>query len=187
MPWTAFGLTLTAGQNPYAALFLLAVFARSDDMPLTLQPTFSFLSSAAAIGVLFVLTGLQVFADKHPRWSRVEALVSAVARPLCAVIVVLSLLDPASAATLFWAAVAVAVAFSSHYVRSRLRRQLAQRMVGMAYFLASLVLDSVALVAGLLSVIVPVGGVALGVAMFGGAAGVSLRLLFAPDTDESTG
>ena len=35
MPWTALGLTLAAGQNPYAALFLLAVLARSDNVALS--------------------------------------------------------------------------------------------------------------------------------------------------------
>ena len=43
MPWTALGLTLAAGQNPYAALFLLAVLARSDNVALTLQSPFTFL------------------------------------------------------------------------------------------------------------------------------------------------
>ena len=190
MPWTALGLMFTAGQNPYAALFLLAVLARSDETPLTLQPSFGFLASPAAIAMLFVLAGAQVFADKHPRWSRAEALVSAGTRPLCAVVAVLSLLDPASAATWLWAALAVAVALGSHFFRVRLRRQLAATMAGMGYFLASLALDSAALVTGLLAVIAPVGGAALGAVMFGGAAGLSLRMLFrnqAGDTNGATG
>ena len=68
MPWTAIGLMCAAGQNPYAALFLLAVLARSDEMALALQSPFAFLTHPAVIGALFVLAGAQVFGDKHPRW-----------------------------------------------------------------------------------------------------------------------
>ena len=49
MPWTVLGLTLAAGQNPYAALFLLAVLARSDNVALSLQSPFTFLSHTAQL------------------------------------------------------------------------------------------------------------------------------------------
>lgn len=189
MPWTAIGLTCAAGQNPYAALFLLAVLARSDDVALALQSPFTFLTQPAVIGALFVLAGAQVFGDKHPRWWRVEALTSAVARPLCAGVCVLSLLDGGGGVWL-WAAAAVVVALGSHYVRVRLRRQLATRLSGMGYFPASLTLDSAALFTGLMAVLAPVVGAVVGLAALGGAAGLSLRLGSkpdAPDVAESAG
>ena len=119
MPWTALGLTFAAGQNPYAALFLLAVLARSEDVELSLQSPFTFLSHTVTIGALFVLAGAQVFADKHPRWGRHEAVVSAIARPLCAAVIVLSLLGTAAASVWLWLAVAVVIALCSHYFRVR--------------------------------------------------------------------
>ena len=187
MPWTVLGLTLAAGQNPYAALFLLAVLARSDNVALSLQSPFTFLSHTAAIGVIFVLAGAQVFVDKHPRWGRVEALTSAVARPLCAIVIVLSLLGTASADVWLWVGVAVAIAFCSHYFRIRLRRQLADSMAGMAYFLVSLTLDSAALIAGLLAILVPVVGAILGALVLGGSTVVSFRfILSARDTNSVT-
>ena len=183
MPWTVLGLTLAAGQNPYAALFLLAVLARSDNVALSLQSPFTFLSHTAAIGVIFVLAGVQVFVDKHPRWGRVEALTSAVARPLCAIVIVLSLLGTASADVWLWVGVAIVIAFCSHYFRIRLRRQLADSMGGMAYFLVSLMLDSVALIAALLAILVPVVGAILGALVLGGSTAVSFRfILSARDT-----
>ena len=181
MPWTAIGLTCAAGQNPYAALFLLAVLARSDDVALALQSPFTFLTQPAVIGALFALAGAQVFGDKHPRWWRVEALTSAVARPVCAGVCVLSLLDSGGAGVWLWAAAAVVAALGSHYVRVRLRRQLATRMSGMGYFPASLTLDSAALFTGLMAVLAPVAGAVVGLAALGGAAGLSLRLGSKPD------
>ncbi len=177
MPWTVIGLTFAAGQNPYAALFLLAVLSRSDDVALSLQAPFTFLTNTAAIAVLFVLAGVQVFADKHPRWGRLEALVSLVARPLCAVIIVLSLLDADSANVWLWVVVALLIAVCSHFLRLLLRRRLAASMAGMGYFLVSLTLDSVALITGLLAILVPVVGAGLGAVVLGGSAILPLRML----------
>lgn len=177
MAWTALGLAFAAGQNPYAALFLLAVLARSDNVELTLQTPFTFLSHTAAIGALFVLTGAQVFADKHPRWGQWEAQVSIVMRPLCAIVIVFSLLDTAHASVWLWAVAAVAIALCSHFLRLRLRRMLVESMAGMGYFLASLMLDSAALIAGLLAILVPVVGALLGALMLGASAMLSLPLV----------
>ena len=186
MAWTALGLAFAAGQNPYAALFLLAVLARSDNVELALQSPFSFLSHTAAIGVLFVLTGLQVFADKHPRWGQREAQVNTVMRPLCAAVIVFSLLDTANASAWLWALAAVAIALCSHFLRIRLRRVLVASMAGMGYFLASLMLDSAALIAGLLAILVPVVGALLGGLMLGASAVLSLPLVVKPPEDRGT-
>ena len=186
MPWTALGLTFAAGQNPYAALFLLAVLARSDDVELSLQSPFTFLSHTAAIGVLFVLAGAQVFADKHPRWGSVEAAASAVARPVCAIVIVLSLLGTAAAGVWLWLAVAVVIALCSHVSRVAMRRQLASTMSGMGYVLASLSLDSAALVGGLLAILVPVVGTIVGALMLGGALTLSFRGRFTTRASQGT-
>lgn len=186
MPWTALGLTFAAGQNPYAALFLLAVLARSEDVEISLQTPLTFLSHTTVIGVLFVLAGAQVFADKHPRWGQYEAVVSAVTRPLCAAAIVLSILGTAAASVWLWLAIAVVIALCSHYFRMRMRRQLADRMAGMGYFLASLTLDSAALIAGLLAILAPVAGAVLGALMLGGSAVLSFRSILTVGTSEGT-
>ncbi len=186
MPWTALGLTFAAGQNPYAALFLLAVLARSEDIEVSLQSPFTFLSHTLAIGVLFVLAGAQVFADKHPRWGRYEVKVSAVTRPLCAAAIVVSLLGTAAANVWLWLAIAVVIALCSHYFRMRVRQQLAESMAGMGYFLASLALDSAALITGLLALLAPVVGAVLGVLMLGGSAVLSFRWRSAGATGQGT-
>ncbi len=186
MPWTVLGLTFAAGQNPYAALFLLAVLARSEDVEFSLQSPFTFLSHTVTIGVLFVLAGAQVFADKHPRWGRHEAVVSAITRPLCAVVIVLSLLGTAAAGVWLWLAVAVVIALCSHVSRVAMRRQLASRMSGMGYLMASLLLDSAALVGGLLAILVPIVGAVLGLLMLGGAAALSFRWRFTTRASQGT-
>ncbi len=186
MPWTALGLTFAAGQNPYAALFLLAVLARSEDVALSLQSPFTFLSHTVTIGVLFVLAGAQVFADKHPRWGRHEAVVSAITRPLCAVVIVLSLLGTAAASVWLWLAVAVVIALCSHVSRVAMRRQLAGRMSGMGYLMASLMLDSAALVGGLLAILVPIVGAVLGMLMLGTAAALSFGWRFTTRAGQGT-
>jgi hypothetical protein len=186
MPWTALGLAFAAGQNPYAALFLLAVLARSEDVELSLQSPFTFLSHPGAIGVLFVLAGAQVFADKHPRWGRIEATVSVVTRPLCAAAIVLSLLGTAAAGVWLWLAVAVAIALCSHVFRVAMRRQLASAISGMGYVLASLTLDSAALVGGLLAILVPVVGAILGALMLGSSAALSFRWRFTTKASQGT-
>lgn len=186
MPWTVLGLTFAAGQNPYAALFLLAVLARSEDVAVSLQSPLTFLSHTAVIGVLFVLAGGQVFADKHPRWGRYEAKVSAVTRPLCAAVIVLSLLDAAAASVWLWLAVAVVIALCSHVIRVAMRRHLADRMAGMSYFLASLALDSAALITGLLALLAPVAGAVLGALVLGGSAVLSFRWRFATGAGRGT-
>ncbi len=178
MPWTAIGLTFAAGQNPYAALFLLAVLARSDNVDILLHAPFAFLSHTATIGVLFVLAGVQVFADKHPRWRRTEALTGLVARPLSAAMIVLSLIGSTDTSVLLWVVVAIVVAHASHFFRVRLRRQLADKMAGMGYFLASLSLDSAALITGLLAILAPVVGAVLGASVFASSAVLSLRMQF---------
>ena len=186
MPWTALGLTFAAGQNPYAALFLLAVLARSEDVALVLQSPFTFLSHTAAIGVLFVLAGAQVFADKHPRWGRHEAVVSAITRPLCAAVIVLSLLGTAAASVWLWLAIAVVIALCSHVFRVAMRRQLASTMSGMGYVLASLSLDSAALVGGLLAILVPIVGTILGALMLSSSAALSFRWRFTTRASQGT-
>lgn len=185
MPWTLLGLTFSAGQNPYAALFLLAVLARSDNVELSLQSPFTFLTHTGVIAVLFALAGAQVLADKHPRWARAEALASVVARPLSAVVIAASLLDMGGVSAWLWLGVALVVAVCSHYFRVRLRRQLAQSMAGMGYFLASLMLDSAALITGLLAVLVPALGALLGALMLGGSAAVSLKQNLMPQENSA--
>lgn len=182
MPWTALGLTFSAGQNPYAALFLLAVLARSENVELSLQAPFTFLTHTGVIAVLFVLAGAQVLADKHPRWERAEALASAGARPVGAILVTLSLLGTESVSAWLWVGAAVLIAVCSHFMRVHLRRRLVAAMAGMGYFLASLVLDSVALIAGLLAILAPVVGAALGASMLAGSAAALFRAK--PETQE---
>ena len=56
-------------------------------------------------------------------------------------------------------------------------------MAGMGYFLVSLTLDSAALIAGLLAILVPVVGAILGALVLGGSTAVSFRfILRARDT-----
>ena len=109
---------------------------------------------------------------------------SAVARPLCAGVCVLSLLDSGGVGVWLWAAAAVVVSLGSHYIRVRLRRQLATRMSGMGYFPASLTLDSVALFTGLMAMLAPVAGAAVGLAALGGSLGLSLRLSTTPEAPD---
>jgi hypothetical protein len=186
MPWTTIGLAFAAGQNPYAALFLMAVLARSSDVEFALQSPFDLLTHPAAIAALFVLSGAQVFADKHPRWGQLEGQISAVARPVCAGLVVLGLLSLASVDVWLWLGLAVLAATGSHFLRMRLRRLLATSMGGMGYFLLSLTLDSAALITGLLAVLVPIAGAALGALMFAGAAFLPLRAMLNPNRNEQT-
>ena len=67
-----------------------------------------------------------------------------------------------------------------------MRRQLAERMAGMGYFLASLTLDSAALITGLLATLAPVVGAVLGVLMLGGSAVLSFRWRFTAGTSQGT-
>ncbi len=78
--FSAFGLSASAGLNAYIPLLVVALLARYTNL-LTLEPPWDALASPWLIGLLFILTAVEFFADKIPAVNHLNDLIQTIVRP----------------------------------------------------------------------------------------------------------
>jgi hypothetical protein len=83
--FTSFGLSTSAGLNAYLPLLIVALTARFTNL-IRLNEPFDALQSWWAIGVLVVLTAVEVLADKIPVVDSIQDVIQTVFRPVAGAI-----------------------------------------------------------------------------------------------------
>jgi len=84
--FTAFGLSASAGLNAYIPLLVVALLAKFTNL-ITLTSPWNTLESWWVIGVLFVLSLVEFFADKVPAVNHANDIIQTVIRPVAGAIV----------------------------------------------------------------------------------------------------
>ena len=83
--FTSFGLSTSAGLNAYLPLLIVALTARFTNL-IRLNEPFDALQSWWAIGVLVVLTAIEILADKIPVVDSIQDIVQTIFRPIAGAI-----------------------------------------------------------------------------------------------------
>ena len=84
--FTAFGLSASAGLNAYIPLLVVALLAKFTNL-ITLSSPWNTLESWWVIGVLFVLSLVEFFADKIPAVNHINDIIQTIIRPVAGAIV----------------------------------------------------------------------------------------------------
>jgi hypothetical protein len=84
--FSAFGLSASAGLNAYIPLLVVALLGKFTNL-ITLNSPWNTLESWWVIGVLFVLSVVEFFADKVPAINHVNDIIQTVIRPVAGAIV----------------------------------------------------------------------------------------------------
>lgn len=84
--FSAFGLSASAGLNAYIPLLVVALLGKFTNL-VTLNSPWDTLESWWVIGVLFVLSIVEFFADKVPAINHVNDIIQTVIRPIAGAIV----------------------------------------------------------------------------------------------------
>jgi Domain of unknown function (DUF4126) len=83
---SAFGLSASAGLNAYIPLLVIAILSRFTNL-VNLTPPYDTLANGWVIGLLFVLTAIEFFADKAPAVNHVNDVIQTFIRPVAGAIV----------------------------------------------------------------------------------------------------
>lgn len=83
--FTSFGLSTSAGLNAYLPLLIVSLVARFTDL-IRLNEPFDALESWWAIGVLVVLTTIEILADKIPVVDSIQDVIQTIFRPVAGAI-----------------------------------------------------------------------------------------------------
>jgi hypothetical protein len=84
--FSAFGLSASAGLNAYIPLLVVALLSKFTNL-ITLKSPWDTLESWWVIGVLFVLSVVEFFADKVPAINHVNDIIQTAVRPVAGAIV----------------------------------------------------------------------------------------------------
>ena len=83
--FSAFGLSASAGLNAYIPLLAIALVARFTDW-IELSPPWDMLTNGWIIGLIFVLSLIEFFADKAPVVNHINDLIQTFVRPVAGAI-----------------------------------------------------------------------------------------------------
>lgn len=171
--FAAFGLSASAGLNAYLPLLIVAVAGRLGAFQLN-EP-FDALTSLWAIGVLVVLTLIEMTVDKVPAVDTVNDIINTVIRPAAGAVLfasstnAISDLSPTLAIVL-----GLLVAGGVHAVKTTARPAVTATTAGIGNPVVSAIEDALALITSLMAVLLPwLVGVIL-------AIGVLIILLWRP-------
>ncbi len=152
--FAAFGLSASAGLNAYIPLLIVAVCTRLGLF--TLNEPFDALSSWWAIGVLIVLTLIEIFVDKVPAVDTVNDVVNTVIRPAAGAVLfaasanVISDLSPVLAIVL-----GLLIAGGVHAAKATARPVVTATTGGAGNPIISTIEDIISAVTSLLAVLLP--------------------------------
>ena len=153
---TSFGLSASAGLNAYLPLLIVALVARLTDL-IRLNEPFDALTNVWIIGLLAVLTLIEVLVDKIPAVDTINDVISTAIRPAAGAILfaassnAISDIHPALAL-----ACGILVAGTVHVAKSTARPLVTVTTAGTANPIVSTAEDVTAGVISVLSIVVPV-------------------------------
>jgi hypothetical protein len=159
----ALGLSSTAGLRAYLPLLALGIASdvnSASGQPLIpLQQNFEFLGSPIAIGILLLLTLLEIGADKIPVLDHVNDAVHTIIRPAAGALIMAGTQNSLSdASTVVAAVVGAVLALATHGVKAGTRAAVTTTTAGTANPIVSLLEDVLSIVVILLLVLAPVIG-----------------------------
>lgn len=153
---TAFGLSSSAGLNAYLPLLLVALMARYTDL-IHLNKPWDVMTSGWVIGALVVLLLIEMTVDKIPAVDSLNDVIQTAGRPVAGAILfaassgVVGDLHPALA---FIAG--LILAGGVHAVKTTARPMVTATTAGMGNWVVSLLEDVLALIAAVLSILLPI-------------------------------
>jgi hypothetical protein len=152
--FSAFGLSASAGLNAYLPLLIVSVCARLGVFQLN-EP-FDVMSSWWVIGVLIVLTLIEVFVDKIPAVDTVNDIINTVIRPVAGAILfaasanVITEISPVLSIVL-----GLLVAGGVHAAKAAFRPAVTATTAGVGNPVVSTIEDVIAAVTSLLAILIP--------------------------------
>jgi hypothetical protein len=158
---TGFGLSASAGLNAYLPLLIVALIARFTEL-IRLRAPFDALTSGWVIGVLALLTLVEVLVDKIPAVDTVNDALQTIIRPAAGAILfaasseVITDIHPVLALMC-----GILVAGTVHAVKASVRPLVTAASAGTANPIVSSVEDGVSAVISVLSIVIPVAAVGL--------------------------
>jgi hypothetical protein len=163
--FTAFGLSSSAGLNAYLPLLVVALLARFTDL-VTLNPPWDVMESWWVIGALVVLLVIEMFVDKVPALDTVNDVIQTFVRPVAGAV-----LFAASAGVIgemhpvFAMICGLLVAGGVHAVKATARPVVTATTGGVGNPVVSFLEDVLAFVIAILSILVPILGLLLLIAL----------------------
>jgi hypothetical protein len=154
--FTSFGLSTSAGLNAYLPMLIVALVGRFTDWIHLNQP-FDALTSWWAIGVLVVLTAIEILADKIPVIDSANDIIQTVVRPVAGAILFAANTNAISDVHPVLAMVCgLLVAGTVHVVKSTARPVVTASTAGVANPMVSTGEDILSAATAFLSILLPV-------------------------------
>jgi hypothetical protein len=151
----SFGLSASAGLNAYLPLLIVALVARFTDL-IHLSKPFDVLTNSWIIGLLAVLTLVEVLVDKIPAVDTINDVISTVARPAAgAILFAASSRAITDIHPVLALACGILVAGTVHVAKSTARPLVTATTAGTANPIVSTAEDVTAGVVSVLSIVVP--------------------------------
>jgi hypothetical protein len=154
--FTAFGLSVSAGLNAYIPLLTVALVAKFTDL-ITLNSPWDALTSWWVIGLLFVLSFVEFFADKIPAVNHINDAVQTFVRPAAGAIVFAATASVAEVHPVLAMAAGLLVAGGVHATKSAAVRPAVTATTGGAGNVpVSILEDIVSTIFSILAIIIPI-------------------------------
>lgn len=152
--FSAFGLSASAGLNAYLPLLIVSVAAKLNVFKL--EPPFDVMTSWWVIGVLIVLTLVELFVDKIPAVDTVNDIINTIIRPVAGAILfaatanVITDLSPVLSIIL-----GLFIAGGVHAAKATARPVVTATTAGIGNPVVSTIEDVIAAITALVSVLIP--------------------------------
>jgi hypothetical protein len=154
--FTSFGLSASAGLNAYLPLLIVALVARSTNL-IRLNAPFDALTNGWIIGLLAVLTVIEVLVDKIPAVDTINDVIQTVVRPAAGAILFAASSNAISDIHPVLALMCgILVAGTVHAAKATARPLVTATTAGVGNPIASTIEDITAGIVSLLSILVPV-------------------------------
>jgi hypothetical protein len=153
---TAFGLSASAGLNAYLPLLVVALTAKYTDL-LKLNEPWDVMTSWWVIGTLVVLLLVEMTVDKIPAVDTMNDVVQTIGRPVAGAILFAAssgVVGDMSPVLAFIAG--LVLAGSVHAVKSVARPAVTATTAGVGNWVVSIIEDILALIAAILSILIPI-------------------------------
>lgn len=152
--FAAFGLSASAGLNAYLSLLIVAVSAKIGIF--TLNEPFDVMTSWWVIGVLIVLTLIEILVDKIPAVDTINDVINTIIRPAAgAVLFAASANVVTEVSPVLSVILGLVVAGSVHAVKATARPVVTATTAGTGNPVVSTIEDVLAAVTALVSVLIP--------------------------------
>jgi hypothetical protein len=153
---TAFGLSASAGLNAYLPLLVVALMAKYTTL-IKLNEPWDVMTSWWVIGVLTVLLLIEMTVDKIPAVDSINDIIQTIGRPVAGAILFAASSGVVGNVHPVLAFIAgLILAGGVHAVKATARPAVTATTAGVGNWLVSLIEDVLALIAAILSILVPI-------------------------------